>query len=33
MTVYDYAIWFIYFFLLTLPWTIAYLPPKKKWKQ
>ena len=30
MTFYDYAVWAIYTFLLTLPWTIHKLPGKNK---
>lgn len=30
MSVYDYAVWMIYLFLLTLPWTIHKLPGKNK---
>lgn len=30
MTFYDYAIWMVYLFLFTLPWTIHKLPGKNK---
>jgi hypothetical protein len=32
MTKYDLAVWACYLFLLTLPWTIEYLPPRRKQK-
>ena len=32
MTMYDIIVWGIYTFLLTLPWTIEYLPPRRKQK-
>jgi hypothetical protein len=30
MTTYDLIVWGCFLFLLTLPWTIEYLPPRKK---
>jgi len=32
MNLYDYIVWGCFLFLLTLPWTIEYLPPKRKQK-
>jgi hypothetical protein len=32
MNLYDYIVWGCFLFLLTLPWTIEYLPPRKRVK-